>query len=36
MLFVVLLSIVVIVVRILNMEIDSAVCCAFVHCGYGG
>ena len=34
MLFVVLLSIVVIVVRVLNMEIDSAVCCAFVHCGY--
>ena len=36
MLFVVLLSIVVIVVRVLNMEIYSAVYCTLVHCGYCG
>ena len=36
MLFIVLLSIVVIVVRVLNMEIDSAVYCTLVHCGYCG
>ena len=36
MLFIVLLSIVVIVVRVLNMEIDNAACCTLVHCGYCG